>query len=126
MNPSRLEWLLGKRLAFAQGGSAGVRLLHVAPPVMPRPIQNGECLEARWEPHAMPLRYDNSPSLIDNTGRSDAPLLLDFIRGVRRPTWVAKFGSAFRTRCTPVAGAIGFQLVELYERWRRDRPAAIA
>lgn len=116
MNPARIEELTGKRFAFAQGGPSGIRLIHVTPPIAPRLIHGGDCGEVRWKPIAMPLRYSNSPCLVDNAGHSDAPALLDFIRGVRRLTWVAKFASAFRTSRTTLAGVVGKEVLSIYER----------
>jgi hypothetical protein len=126
MNPLRLEELTGTRFAFAQGGPKGVRLVHVTPPVVSRSVRNGKCGEVRWDPVAMPLRYELSPCIVDNDGTSETPLLQSFIRGVNRHTWIAKFASAFRTRRLALAGVIGEELVTVYERCRTKHPEYIA
>ena len=74
----------------------------------------------------MPLKYGNAPCLVDNSGRTDCPLLLDHFKDVQRGTWVAKFASAFRTSRLPLAGVVGRELLRVYEQWRARHPEAIA
>lgn len=126
MNPRRVVELEGAQFAFAQGGPTGFRLVHVTPPIRVRTRRNGSLAEATWTPAEMPLRYDASPLLVDATGQSDCPSLLHDIRSVQRPTWMAKFSSAFRSRRRPVAGIVGAELIETYRRWREDHAHRIA
>lgn len=126
MNPARISELNGTRFAFAQGGPAGIRVVHVTPPVASRLIRNGECAEVQWGKAEMPLRYDAAPCLLDNDGNSVVPLLLDAIRGVQRSTWIGKFASAFRSTRTTLAGVVGAQLLSSYQAWRKNHPEAIA
>jgi hypothetical protein len=118
MNPGRATELNGARLAFAQGGSSGVRLVYVTPPIRMRIRKRGSLAEATWEPAEMPLRYDASPTLIDAAGHSDCTSLVPDIRGVRRTTWIGKFSSAFRSRRAALAGVVGAELIDVYRRWR--------
>lgn len=126
MSPARHAELLGKRFAFAQGGAQGIRLVYVTPPVVPRLVGAADCVEVRWNPPLMPLRYDSSPCLVDNAGHTDVPSLLRHVSSVRRHTWVGKFSSAFRTSRTPLAGEIGAELISVYEDWRAKFPESIA
>jgi len=124
MNPRRAEELNGARLAFAQGGPEGIRLVHVTSPIRTHVRHKGTYAEARWDPPQMPLRYERAPLLIGATGQTDCPLLIDEIRTVRRTGWVGKFASAFRSRRRPLAGVIGAQLLKVYEATRR--PSSVA
>jgi len=126
MNPARLEELRGARFAFAQGGPLGVRLVFVTSPVSVRRLQSLGCGEVTWSPSSMPLRYDNSPCIVDNDGNSDIPLLLGSIANVQRTSWVAKFASAFRSSRQAVAGVVGAQLIAVFEKWRDQHPSSRA
>jgi hypothetical protein len=126
MHVARIDELTGKRFAFVQGGRRGMRLVHVTPPVIARLVNSGRCGEVRWNPAVMPLRYENSPCIADNSEYSDVPLMLEYIRAKGGATFEQKFGSAFRSRRTPVRGEVGRELVEVYERWRVAHPEAIA
>jgi hypothetical protein len=126
MNPRRALELNGAQFAFAQGGPAGIRLVHVTPPIRMRIRKKGALAEATWTPAEMPLRYDSSPLLVDAAGQSDCPALLQDIRGVRRSTWLGKFASAFRSRRCPVAGVIGAELLRTYHNWREAHADRIA
>ena len=65
MHPKRLEQLRGARLAFAQGGPLGFRLVYLTPPLNPRAFEDR--VEARWSPAEMPFRYANAPVLVRNS-----------------------------------------------------------
>jgi hypothetical protein len=126
MSRARINEIEGKRLAFAQGGADGFRLVYITPPVSTRFLaKNGTC-EARWAPAEMPLGYQASPCLVDNSGRTDFPLLIRQFRDVQRPTWVSKFASAFRTSRKPLAGIVGAELLRVYQMRRADCPEGIA
>ncbi|HUV65658.1 MAG TPA: hypothetical protein VMW24_17310 [Sedimentisphaerales bacterium] len=113
MNPSNAEALEGMRLAFAQGGYLGFRLVLLTPPVRVFSHQN-HC-EARWEcTQKMPFRYDHAPLLIDNKGDSQFRSLKSFICSTNRSTWMAKFSSKFRSRRTPLPAAVGRTIIKTY------------
>ena len=117
MNPRKAHELDGSRLAFAQGGDAGVRLVHVTPPVAM--VHHGPFVEARWRPAAMPLRYGAAPVLVDNRGRSDVPALIPMIANARRSTPVARFASKFRSRRRPLPEDLGRRVVRVYRDFRQ-------
>lgn len=104
----------GARLAFAQGGPLGFRLVTLTPPVKIEAW--AERREARWTPGAMPLPYAASPLLIDNAGDSDVPGLAPLIKDVLRETPVAKFASAFRSRKRALDPAVTRQVVAVWTR----------
>lgn len=111
LHPRRAHEHEGRRLAFAQGGPDGFRLVHVTPPISVR--HHGGVCELRW-PAAMPLAYATAPIIIDNAGRTAFPALLEEIEGVRRSTPVSQFASKFRVRREPVTEMLAAQLVEGY------------
>ena len=123
MNPCKMAELDGSRLAFAQGGDAEIRLVHVTPPVTM--IHHGLFAEATWQPPDMPLAYDSAPLLVDNRGDSDFPVLIEMIDDVRRNTPVARFASKFRSRRKPLPADIGRHLIASYHSFRR-RGAPVA
>lgn len=104
----------GARLAFAQGGDLGFRLVMLTPPVDVRSLVDRR--EAFWSPHAMPLRYDTAPVLIDNDGSSDVAGMRELLATVNRTTWREKFSSAFRTRKQPLDAAIAASIVRAWEQ----------
>lgn len=108
LNPRRAHELEGKRIAFAQGGPGGFRLVHLTPPITIR--HHASVCELLW-PAAMPLTYSAAPTLIDNAGRTDFPALLDEIQGVDRRTFVAQFASKFRSRRSPVPQVLAEEIV---------------
>jgi hypothetical protein len=69
MNPSKLAELNGARLAFAQNGPLGFKLIHLTPPV--RILHHGSFGEASWSPAKMPLSYASAPTLVSNLGFSE-------------------------------------------------------
>lgn len=103
----------GARLAFAQGGDLGFRLVMLTPPVDVRPLATVH--EAFWSPGGLPLRYDTAPVLIDNDGASDVDGVRELLADVNRPTWEAKFSSSFRTRKQPLDAATGAAIVRAWE-----------
>ena len=118
MNPRKLAELNGARLAFAQNGPLGFKLVHLTPPV--RMVHHGSFGEAKWSPAEMPLSYAWAPTLVNNLGFSDVPNLVNMIRGVRRRTAVARFASKFRTRRAPLPKLIGERMIAVYDRVRSD------
>jgi hypothetical protein len=122
MNPDTAADLQGARLAFVQGGPAGVKLVHVTPQIEIR-HHNGVC-EATWRPAKMPLTYESAPIAVNNNGYSDTPVLRDEINAVMRRTAVDKFASGFRSRRKPLPERVGEQLIVEYDRFRRHSQAA--
>lgn len=125
MSPRRIDKLGGVRLAFAQGGASGFRLVMVTPPV--RVVRHSDRGELRWEPVEMPFRYDAAPLLIDAEGNSDFPKLRHMIRTADRTTWPARFSSKFRSRRSPLRTDVAAELHQAYQRLRMAAPpSAIA
>jgi hypothetical protein len=122
MNPNMAADLRGARLAFVQGGRAGVKLVHVTPQIEIR-YHNGVC-EAKWHPAKMPLTYESAPIVVNNHGYSDTPLLRDETNAVMRDTAVGKFASAFRSRRQPLSERVGEQVIAEYERFREHARVA--
>ncbi len=99
LNPEKIHELEGARLAFAQGGRDGFRLIFVTPPISA--IAHSSLAEARWQPSSMPLKYNQAPILVANNGTMIAGMQ-EALRAVRRSTWEAKFSSRFRSRRDPI------------------------
>ena len=113
LNPKKAHELKGKRIAFAQGGPDGIKLVYVTPPVSVR--YHAGCVELNWSPAAMPLTYTCAPVLIDNLGYSDFAPLHDLIGDVARTTPVAQFSSKFRSRREPVPRALARQMLTVFQ-----------
>jgi Nucleotide modification associated domain 3 len=120
MNPRRIDELAGARLAFAQGGSQGFRLVMLTPPV--EVVRHARICELRWRPAEMPFRYDAAPLLINNSGKTDVPSLRRLIRSADRSTWMGRFSSSFRSRRTSLEMLVAREIVQVYERTRRAAP----
>lgn len=118
MNPKKLTELNGARFAFAQNGDLGIKLVHVTPPL--KMLHHGSFGEAKWSPAEMPLSYASAPTLVNNSGESDIPGLLDMISDVRRRTPVAQFASKFRSRRLPLEESLGKMILKTYQRFRRN------
>lgn len=118
LNPKKAHELEGKRIAFAQGGPSGIKLVYVTPPVSVQ--YHAGCVELNWSPADMPLTYESAPTLIDNMGYTDFPALLDEIGNVARTTPVGQFSSKFRSRRKPVAMALGDQMLVAFQNADRD------
>ena len=110
------EGLDGMRLAFAQNGPLGVKLVLVTPPVTT--INHGARGEATWSPRDMPLAYEAAPTLASNYRVSDCPALMKLIDNAGRSTPVAKFASSFRTRRKLLPGEVGRELVTVFDRFK--------
>jgi|SRR5208283_683612 len=123
MHPDRAESLEGVRLAFAQGGRSGTRLVYLTPPVRIR--KHNKCIEAKWEPPTMPFRYNDAPILVSNSERSDFPQLESTMRAGGKLE--GHFGSRFRSRAKALEADLAEELVRVYKTKRRDAPdSAIA
>src|SRR5579883_2810522 len=66
LHPDNAAALQGARLAFAQGGDQGFKLVYLTPPVTA--VRRGGRVEANWEP-GRPFKYAEAPLLIDMRGR---------------------------------------------------------
>lgn len=127
LNPKRADELEGVRLAFAQGGRNGFRLVQLTPPV--RVIRHVGLCEVVWEPAEMPFCYDSAPLLVDEDGDTDFPPLLKILDGIDRTTWPARFSSAFRSRREPLEEPVAKNICRVFDRMRagaRRRHGSIA
>ena len=114
LNPNEAkDRLEGARLAFAQGGREGFKLVMLTPPVR---IDDSKCpCESKWKRDQMPFRYEDAPLLVDYDGRSDFPFLQ---RRFRKQTWgspVQQFSSSFRSRAKSLTTKESNALVRIYE-----------
>ena len=114
MNPERADEIQNARMAFAQGGSDGFKLVYLSPPVTIH--FHGRCCEAKWQPAQMPFAYKHAPLLIDNDGKTDFPLFPGKFEGFERSTWNGKFSSAFRSRRRVLDDEIAKEIVSVFER----------
>jgi hypothetical protein len=112
MNPRNIDILEGAKLAFAQGGDGGFKLILLTKSI--NTIFHNDCVEAKWSPAYMPFKYSQAPLLINNKGESDFLLLKQLIAPVKCPTWERKFASKFRARRTPVAASIAEEIVQVF------------
>jgi hypothetical protein len=125
LNPNRIGQLEGVRLAFAQGGPRGFKLVHLTPPVTVMRHKLGD--EIRWSPIRMPFRYDAAPKLIDNEGDGDFSMLNMEIKGTNRGTWMGCFSSKFRSRCRPLTEQQSQEMINTFEdRVARASPVDFA
>jgi hypothetical protein len=99
LNPKRIHELDGVRLAFAQGGKGGFKLVFLTPPIST--VKHKKVAETKWQPALMPFRYDQAPILVANDGTMMGGMK-KALRGVNRPSWEAKFSSRFRSRRRPI------------------------
>lgn len=113
MNPKKLHYLEGVKLAFAQGGDKGFRLVYITPAVTV--VHHGDFGEAKWQPVTMPFKYNAAPLLIDNFGYTDFNLLKKYIEGTNRSSWLGKFSSRFRARRTPLEEEVAQEVIKVYD-----------
>ena len=116
MNPAKSDELVGKRLAFVQGGHAEIRLVLVTPPVEVK--THGSCIEATWNSSALPLTFKSAPLVVNNLGETDIPGFLDELEFVNRSTPVAKFASKFRSRRRPLDTELGLETIQTFNQFR--------
>src|ERR1700722_3402792 len=96
LNQKHVEELPRARLAFAQGGKKGFRLVYLTGPVTVH--STASYLEVKWKSAKKPFRYDKAPNLVSNDGTSDFPLLKQKLRGTNRKTLMGAFSSRYRSR----------------------------
>lgn len=116
MNPIRIDELNGSRLAFAQGGSVGFKLILLTSPV--KVVKHKHRCELRWNSKLKPFRYECAPLLINNEGETDFPAILSETELAGRRTWVSQFSSNFRTRRKPLPVKIATSIIAKNERIR--------
>lgn len=122
MAKARVE---GARLAFAQGGPEGFKLVMLTPPV--RIDDSKRPCQALWSPWRMPFRYADAPLLVDRDGRSDFAFLEPLVRRGRCVGYVAQFSSNFRSSATALPPRQARALVRTYEnKVRKARSHMIA
>jgi hypothetical protein len=122
MNPKKASRLNGARLAFAQGGSSGTRLVYLTPPV--RVVTHADRIEATWTPNEMPFRYVDAPKLADNRSESDFPILDSVLKAGNRSTSEGRFASRFRSCATPMDAKIAAEIVRTYSQKRGSAPTS--
>lgn len=116
MNPRNAENIEGARLAFAQGGPEGMRLVHLTPRI--KVVLHKNKIEATWTPAKMPFRYQGAPILAYNEGLSDFPELEKTLKHGNRSTIEAQFSSLFRSRTTPLQDLLAIELIRVYTEMR--------
>lgn len=114
MHPNNIDNLAGARLAFAQGGELGFKLVYLTSPVTPEPRER--LVEAQWSPVHMPFKYNQAPLLINNYRESDFPLLKHFITPVNCHTYERKFASKFRSYKTPLDPELAAEIIRVFEQ----------
>lgn len=123
LHPKRSGEMIGARLAFVQGGSAGFKLVYLTPPVTP--VAFSDRTEMCWESGEMPFRYEQAPFIISTDGMTDFPKMLDIFKDVNRGGWMGRFASKFRTRCEALPADVAKQLIGVYDK-ARQRAGKIA
>ena len=125
MNKERRSELEGSRLAFAQGGPDGIRLVLVTPPIKIK--QHKGRLEARWDRHVLPFRHSSAPVLVrpgsEETNRTAFTKIEELISRIDRKTWPGKFSSRFRSRCRILEHKAAAQLLKIYSSHKGKRCA---
>lgn len=114
LNPKTVSRIEGARLAFAQGGHNGFRLVLLSPPITLRRWE--DITETRWKPTPKPFRYSAAPVLVANELMSDFPLLERFVSQTHPETIEGGFSSRFRSCCTPLPEAIAREMILHYDR----------
>jgi hypothetical protein len=117
MNPKNEGRLKGARLAFAQGGKQGTRLVYLTPPV--KIVNHGGRIEALWAPQK-PFRYGSAPILVSNTSKSHFPHFAATIETVGRTTPEGQFASNFKSRTSCIAEGLASELIHIYARKRKE------
>jgi hypothetical protein len=106
----------GDRLAFAQGGDRGTRLVLLTPPISIARHRYG--LEASWDRRVRPFRYAAAPVLVGNEVKSDIPGVARYVNACARPTPESKFASKFRGRTRPLEPKLAVELVTVFDRFK--------
>jgi hypothetical protein len=123
MNPKKIKELYGARLAFAQGGPEGFKLIQLTPPI--KSVKYKNCCELKWEPNgARFFKYQNAPLLINNEGDTNFPSLKRMLQNplVDRKTWAGKFSSKFRSSRQWLPDGVALELSGKYSLLFKDAP----
>ncbi len=114
MNPKKIEQLKDVRLAFAQGGSEGFKLIQLTLPVTVNCVKHGNRYELKWNKKAKFFKYDKAPLLINNAGHSDFPFLKKMLQNGKRTTLSGQFSSYFRSRRRPLDPDEAMEIIKTY------------
>jgi len=106
----------GDRLAFAQGGDRGTRLVLLTPPV--RVAKHRDALEIMWDASVSPFRYSAAPVFAGNEVKSDFPAIRRYVAACKRPTDESKFASKFRGRTMALEPELAAELTKVFNRLR--------
>lgn len=117
----------GSRLAFAQGGAEGTKLVFLSPPLEERRQfkfkdksgREKDGFEVKWKPHGMPFCYEKAPLLSDQTEKSKFPQLKELLNDVNRATGPAKFGSKFRSSAQALDKNCAPEIKTVYKSYRQ-------
>lgn len=110
--------LEGAKLAFAQGGRLGFRLVFLTPPITI--VRHATVNEVKWSPKEMPFRYECAPVLVRNDHDSDFPLVSFFASRTLRSTVEGGLSSRIRSSVKALPRNMATQVVEVYERLRAN------
>lgn len=113
LHPKNTKITDGDRLAFVQGGSGGMRIVAVTPPVTVG--GSNARVEILWDESFRPLAYQDALSAVDNAGNSLLPSLFASISKINRSTYCGKFSSAYRSRSTAVTDKIAKEIIQAFE-----------
>lgn len=116
LHPRNGERIAGHRLAFAQGGADGFRLVYLTPPISVQTWPD-RC-EVHWQPVEMPFCYQCAPILASNEVESDFPALAKIFANTLRSTPVAGFASCFRSRTSPLNATVSDEIIRVYTQRR--------
>jgi hypothetical protein len=115
MNPKKIEQLDGVKLAFAQGGPDGFRLIQITPPVTC--VKHKNRCELKWKPDgAKFFKYQTAPLLINKDDDSEFPFLKKILQDGDRSTGEGQFSSYFRSRRRPLENAYSQEIIEIYSQ----------
>jgi len=122
--------LLNSKLAFAQAGNEGRKLVYITPIItnvyeLYDPIKKEEFCEVKWKPISMPIKYKYAPLLINKKGDTNFNLIKEYIRDINSNKWLRRFYYKIRNdvRAKPALSLhkeIAGELEELYTNIRED------
>ena len=114
LHPKRAQDLTGARLAFAQGGPEGFKLILLTDEI--EVILHKCKTEVKWLRTDNTFKYKSAPRLITNLGDSDFQRLKGFIADTKCPSLVSGFSSRFRNRCNPLRMDIAEEIIRVFEQ----------
>jgi hypothetical protein len=115
LNPAAKHIPNRARLAFAQGGRLGVKLVLLTPAVQVAP--QGDTLEVKWKPR-MPFRYADAPLLVNKRGDTDFPSFKLYVAKSKSASWLQKLSSKCRSRAQALPPAVAAELIERFDATR--------